>query len=209
MSEVSSLRLVGTLGFAGLVSGLALVGVYEITLPTILKNKAEALRNAVFQVVPGATTMQRLELVGQELAVKTEGDGDAIYAAYDDAGAFQGYAIPAQGPGFQDNIGILYGYRPGDKNIVGMAVLESRETPGLGDKIYKDNVFQENFVALSVDPEIVAVKKGEKKNPNEVDCITGATISSKAIVSILNGGNERWLDMLPGAAPALEGRDAP
>jgi electron transport complex protein RnfG len=209
VSDVSSLRLVGTLGLSGLLSGLALVGVYELTLPTILENKAEALRNAVFQVVPGATTMQRLERTGQALAVKAEGDGDAIYAAYDDAGGFQGYAIPAKGPGFQDNIAILYGYRPGDKRIVGMAVLESRETPGLGDKIYKDRAFQENFVALSVEPEIVAVKKGEKKNPNEVDCITGATISSKAIVSILNGGNERWLDMLPGAAPALEGRDAP
>ncbi len=207
-AEPKALRLIATLGIAGLLSGLALVGIYELTLPTITANRARALREAVFQVVPGASSMQKL--TGDPLAVSEEGEG--VFAAYDDAGDLLGYAIPSEGSGFQDKISILYGFDPGERVIVGMAVLESRETPGLGDKIYKDDAFQENFEALAVEPQVVAVKKGEKSAPNQVDCITGATISSKAVVAIINAGNERWLGALPASgneppAPAPQGDD--
>ncbi|MEW8139698.1 MAG: FMN-binding protein, partial [Candidatus Thiodiazotropha endolucinida] len=97
------------------------------------------------------------------------------------------------GPGFQDTIRLLYGYQPKQRKVVGMEILESRETPGLGDKIYKDAEFVSNFDALSVEPEIVTVKRGAKAAPNEVDAITGATISSKAVVRIINQANQQWL----------------
>ena len=86
-----------------------------------------------------------------------------------------------------------------------MEVLESKETPGLGDKIYKDAEFVANFRQLSIEPEIVTVKKGKKSAANEVDAITGATISSKAIVRIINETNDIWLSRLPepGAEPPL------
>ena len=86
-----------------------------------------------------------------------------------------------------------------------MEILDSRETPGLGDKIYKDAVFVANFSNLVADPEIVTVKKGTRNAPNEVDAITGATISSKAVVRIINEGQARWRDKLPtpGQEPPL------
>ena len=40
----SSLRLVFTLAIAGLVSGMAIIGIYESTLPTITANKARELQ---------------------------------------------------------------------------------------------------------------------------------------------------------------------
>ncbi|MHC4142111.1 MAG: FMN-binding protein, partial [Planctomycetota bacterium] len=46
------------------------------------------------------------------------------------------------------------------------------------------------------EPEIVVVKDGRDAD-NEVDAITGATISSKAVVKIINEANTRWLDLLP------------
>ena len=76
-------------------------------------------------------------------------------------------------------------------------MLESRETPGLGDKINKDVDFLANFTDLAVEPTIVGVKKGEKAKPNEVDCITGATISSKSVIKILNTSTGEWLSELP------------
>jgi electron transport complex protein RnfG len=86
-----------------------------------------------------------------------------------------------------------------------MEVLESRETPGLGDKIYKDAVFVGGFSALSIEPEIVAVKKGTKSRPNAIDAITGATISSKAVVRIINETHTEWTERLPppGSEPPL------
>ena len=77
-----------------------------------------------------------------------------------------------------------------------MEVLESRETPGLGDKIIKDQEFLDNFRDLAIEPEVVAVKSGTRKAPNEVDSISGATISSKAVVNIINAGNSQWLDLI-------------
>jgi electron transport complex protein RnfG len=207
-SSPSSLRLVLTLAIAGLVSGMAIIGIYEATLPTITENKARELREAVFKVLPGVSQMQALVYRDDELIVVEAADKDepVIYGGYDEQGDFVGYAMPAAGPGFQDTIAILYGYKPGEKIVVGMEVLESRETPGLGDKIYKDAVFVGGFSALSVEPEIVAVKKGTKSQANEIDAITGATISSKAVVRIINEAHTTWAAQLPapGSEPQLK-----
>ena len=207
-SNPSSLRLVLTLAIAGLVSGVAIIGIYESTLPTITANKARELREAVFKVLPGVSQMQALVYRDSEVIVveKPDKDEPVIYGGYDAQGDFVGYAMPAAGPGFQDTIAILYGYNPAEKIVVvGMEVLESRETPGLGDKIYKDAVFVAGFSALSVEPEIFAVKKGTKSQPNEIDAITGATISSKAVVRIINEAHAAWSAQLPapGSEPQL------
>ncbi len=204
----SSIRLVMTLAIAGLVSGVAIIGIYESTLPTITANKARELREAVFKVLPGVSQMQPLvyrqgKLVGVDEAGPDE---SAVYGGYDAGGKFVGYAIPGAGPGFQDTIGLLYGFDPVRKQVLGMEVLESRETPGLGDKIYKDMDFVDDFKALSIEPTIVAVKKGTKSQPNEVNSITGATISAKAVVRIINETHADWSARLaaPGNEPPLD-----
>ena len=196
--EPGSARIIATLAVAGLLSGIAIVGVYEWTMPTILANQARALKAAVLQVVPGSQSMKPFTLDGGALV---EAGDDApveelVYGAYDSEDRLLGYAIPGEGNGFQDVIVLIYGYDPKERKIVGLQVLESRETPGLGDKIRKDAGFAANFNALSVDPELVVVKNGRKSKENEVDAITGATISSKAVVKSLNVTNERWLSHL-------------
>jgi electron transport complex protein RnfG len=207
-SEPSAVRLVLTLTIAGLISGLAIVSIFEATLPTITANKARELREAVFKVIPGVSNLQPLAFREGSLTPSTKEKEDApvIYGGYDSEGKFVGYALPGEGPGFQDTIKILYGYSPTQKTVVGMEVLESRETPGLGDKIYKDADFQENFVKLSVEPEIVTVKKGSKSADHEVEAITGATISSKAIVKIMNNTHREWVSRLPqsGSEPSMD-----
>ncbi len=204
--EPTSTRLITTLAVAGFLSGIIIIGIFEVTLPTITANKARELREAVFKVLPGVSKMQKLVYDGTTLnpVQGKSAEEQTIFGGYDKDGAFIGYAIPSAGPGFQDTIKLLYGYLPEKRQVAGMEILESRETPGLGDKIYKDAVFVANFDALAVDPTIVTVKKGTKSAPNEVDAITGATISSKAVVRLINEGNDRWLEKLPqvGTEPA-------
>ncbi|GMV43405.1 MAG: hypothetical protein AMXMBFR64_51210 [Myxococcales bacterium] len=207
-NEPSASRLIATMAIAGLTSGLLLVGAYLGTLPTIQRNQAEALRAAVFRVVPGSATIDAWIWKGDRL-VRYDGpkdalpEGEAVYACSAESGEVVGWAIPGAGPGFQDTIALIYGYDPARKVIVGMEVLESRETPGLGDKIQKDAHFVANFDALAVEPSIVAVKPNEKHNPNEVDTISGATISSKAVIRILNQSTGVWVERLA-AHPAAE-----
>ncbi len=205
--EPTALRLVATLAVAGLVSGFVLAGVFQITKPIIDRNNAEALKRGVYKVVPGSTVMQRVAVRDGKLVALPEAEETTepvIYAAYDPDDGFVGYAIENNGPGFQDDIRLLYGYDPAASLIVGMEILASRETPGLGDKIFKDADFVANFGDLAVDPEIVVVKGG-RNAPNEVDAITGATISSKAVVKIINAANGQWLPALPdpGSEPPL------
>jgi len=210
--EASSFRLVATLAVAGLLSGLAMVGIYLVTQPIILRNQAEAMRRAIFKVLPGTAEIDTLVLSGEELQPYQSADGsmpttDAVFAGRADDGTLMGYAIPADGPGFMDTIKLIYGFDPRRRAIIGMQVLDSRETPGLGDKIIFDEEFHRNFVELKVEPQIVGVKVAEKPRPsNEVDTITGATISSEAVVSILNKSTQRWLPILDRQAP-VEGQE--
>jgi electron transport complex protein RnfG len=125
-----------------------------------------------------------------------------VYAGYDDREELVGLAVEARGMGYQDVIGLIYGYSFSEEAIIGIQVLESKETPGLGDKIETDPAFLENFERLDVSLRddlsemanpIVPVKHGEKTNPWEVDGITGATISSVAIADILNQSAQYWV----------------
>ncbi len=205
--EPSSFRLIATLAVAAFCSGFVLAGVYQVTKPMIDENRAQRLREGVFLVVPGSSQLQKLALRDGELvpvAADVVAAGPVIHAAYDEQQRFVGWAISGDAPGFQDTVAVLYGYDPDRRVVTGMYVLESRETPGLGDKIYKDDQFVANFEALAVEPEVVLVKDGRDAD-NEVDVITGATISSRTVVRIVNEANERWLSVLPppGSEPAL------
>lgn len=199
--EPGSFRLVATLTLTGLMSGLILVGVYLVTQPRILRNQAEALYAAIYTVLPGTQEIRTFVVREERLVAYESPDGklpdeQAVYAGHREDGSLVGYAVPAEGGGFQDTIKLIYGYDPSRRVIVGMQVLDSRETPGLGDKIITDDEFLANFEALAIEPSMVTVKKGKKVNPNEVDSITGATISSEAVVKILNESSQQWAPML-------------
>ena len=202
-NEPSSFRLIATLGVAGLVSGMCLVGAFLYTEPLILAAKARALEAAVYEVLPGCSTYEVFEWSGGKLEKTTggSGSGERVFLGYASSGEPIGYAVQAQVPGFQDVVAGIFGYIPESKTIIGFKVLESKETPGLGDKIIKDQAFLKNFEKLAVEPEIVLVKAGQKANSNEVDAITGATISSRAVVSLLNKGVNDW-------KPRLEKRNS-
>lgn len=197
----------------GLVCGLAIVTAYQWSKPIIERNRAEALRKAVFQVLPGAAesvTFRFDEAAGFAPLAGPAAGAELVYAGYDAQGALVGVAIEAAGMGYQDTIRVLYGYAPEKQTIVGFQVLESRETPGLGDKIGFDPEFLANFaaldVALTADLAALAhplqmVKKGEKSEPWQIDAITGATVSSRAVTEILRGSAATWA---PRIAPRVD-----
>lgn len=207
VDRASSLRLVVSASLAGLISGLLLSGVYLWTLPAIQRNQAEALERAIFAVVPGAIRFRaEVERDGTLRAMASSDTppepDQVIYRVEGSDGSLVGYAVPAKGPGFMDDITLLYGFDSAKRAVVGMQVLESRETPGLGDKITRDERFLANFSELAVDPAIEAVKAGKKTAAHQVDCITGATISSKAVVSIIHRSLTRWRELMATRKPS-------
>jgi len=193
----------------GLLCGVLIVSVFQLTRPVIERNRAEALRRAILRVVPEALSSRSFQFVEREaddgsfeVAEGASGGGFLVHAGYDDAARLVGLAIEAEGMGYQDVIRVLYGYSFEQEAIIGLRVLESRETPGLGDRVETDPVFLRNFERLDVsigeDPARVAqpiafVKRGEKQHPWQIDGITGATITSAAIANMLARSSASWI----------------
>ena len=191
--------MVKTLSLVSALSGLLIVGAFQVTAPYIEANRTARIDRAIFQVVPGGATKREFGFgdVGVKPDPVNAAFGDRFYAVYDEGGALKGLALEASGQGYQDVVRILYGYDPERQIVTGMTVLESKETPGLGDKIGKDPAFLENFVALdaTADPEsntivhaVSAVKHGTKSQPWEIDGISGATVGSRAVAAMLDRG---------------------
>ena len=207
-STPSSFKMLRAMVGIGILCALLIVLTFEGTFNRIEKNKAEALEKAIFKVIPGISKTKAF-FIDQAKTIAPAGESDQegqlIYAGYTENDEFVGVAIEAAGQGYADIIRILYGYNPTKQEIVGFYVLGSKETPGLGDKIEKDLNFLSNFEALDVsltddksqlNNKVIYVKSGEKKHQWEVDGITGATISSKAIGDMLGISTEQLIPLI-------------
>ncbi len=198
----SPFRLVATLAGIALFSGVLLSLTYEGTKPIIARKEQAALQAAVMEVLPGAVSQRSYQRNETGWVLLNEGaEGANLYEGLDADGNRVGFALTGEARGYADVIRILYGYDPEQKQVIGLKVLSSNETPGLGDKIEKDPAFQENFTALdaSLEYPIRTVKNGEKEHPWQVDGISGATVSSKAVGKALRESTAQWVPVLDNA----------
>jgi len=215
--EAGGLEMIRTLVGVAAISGMLIVTAFRTTEPIIKKNKAAYLKKAVFEVIPGAVKVVTYSPGPDGALAPARADeevGTRFHAGYGEDGALAGVAVQAAGQGFADIISFLYGYSPVRQTIVGFKVLESKETPGLGDKIGVDPAFLANFSALdvrlaeggrSLAHPITVVKNGQKAQGWEIDAITGATISSKAVGRILDVSASESLPVLASNLGALQG----
>lgn len=188
--------MIRTLTLVATISGLLVVFVVEMTQPLITENQRIAVERAIFQVIPNATQWHKYRLSDDQLVPAEEVEnGLSIYAGFDKEGILQGIAAGAAAQGYADTIKLLFGYNPACECITGIKILKSAETPGLGDKIFKDPDFIANFTALeaklnsnqdALNNPIVTVKHGKKNQPWQIDAISGATVSSRAVGKALN-----------------------
>jgi len=194
-------RLLGTLALAGAFAGLLIVLAYDWAQPRIEAHQARVLRIAVQEVLHQPASWDRLFVHAGTLVGSLPADADStalerVYVGFDAAGREVGFAIVAAKPGFQDVIRLIFGYDRATGTLLGMKVLDSKETPGLGDKIEKDSSFVAAF--HGTESPLVGVKAGAGEGAaNEVDMITGATISSRTIIDAIN-------DALARLRPVLE-----
>jgi electron transport complex protein RnfG len=206
---VSTFRLVATLAVAGVLAGMLLAMVNEHTKPIIDAYRAEQLRLAVYEVLPQAARYTTFYLVDGELnptlpAGAKEAEYKRIFAGFGEDGQPVGVAMSRGESGFQDIVLVIMGFDPASGTLTGMKVLESKETPGLGDKIFKDQAWVDQFFAgpeLPLKPVKAGSGRGE---PNEVDTITGATISSKTVIQIINNAVAEWMPLLEQGVPEEE-----
>ena len=201
-----NVKMVLSLTLIAAISAFLLNMVVMITKPRIEKNKAEYLQQAILEILPES---KRIVAYGKEkdrfIIVGQDDPKPFFHAVFDAQGNLIAVLLQAQGQGYQELVKILFAYDPTSEQLLGIKVLESKETPGLGDRILTDKVFLKSFQKLAMPLEITGevlihslelTRRGKPKEAWQIDGITGATISSRAVVRILTQGGNRFFPLL-------------
>jgi electron transport complex protein RnfG len=170
-------RLIIILTVTSLIAGAALAFTYEATMPRIRVNETKARQEALKDVVPATVRFTTLKLKVQLTGAsgKPEPKELEIYRCLDSAGQVAGLAYIAEPAGFADLIQVMVGLDPVDRKVLAIRVLDLKETPGLGVKVREDR-FTRQFRGKSLEDAFAAARSG-----SDVQAVTGATISSKAV----------------------------
>lgn len=175
------------------LSAVVLAGTYAGLSPLIEANRVAALNASLSSIFAGAVEgVAPEDLVFEE----TESDGPTIYRGSTRGGDSLGYAVRVQTQGYGGTITLLVGLSPDLDTIQGIEIVEQIETPGLGGNITNES-FKEQFEGLSTEEQISYVKNIEPdKQQNEIQAISGATITSRAIVSGINQTLDDAIDII-------------
>ena len=169
---------------SSLFFGLILAIANAAWTPRIEANKIQKLNELMTALLPGATEFQ---LVGQiPIESSTQQTQEIkLYKAVSAAGQNVGWAFGASGYGFADKIELVVAVDCDFQKIAGYEVLSSNETPGFGDQV-KLPWYRNQFAGIPA--ETLQLERGgdPDKKDNQIIAITGATISSRAVVNIIN-----------------------
>lgn len=210
-----AVAMIRTLGLIAAICGLIIVGAYQGTYNAVQENKRIAVERAVFKVIPAAKSIVEYAASPEGEIAKVSAGGTAasgsikFFAGYAADGKLVGLAMEGAAKGYADTVRILFAYDPAAGRIIGFSVVAARETPGIGDKITVDKDFLANFPldakvaddGKALAHEVRTVKHGSKANPWEVDAISGATITSRAVGKAINDTAQA---LLPRIAPRLD-----
>jgi electron transport complex protein RnfG len=177
MNKVMQMLLVLT--GIGIIAGGLLAMVDGWADPLIAANKKAETEAAIFRVQSEGKSYEALANAEFE-----------VYKVKNENAEELGYALVYEGNGFQGKIRLICGLSKDLEKILALEILEQVETPGLGTKV-TETPFTDQFKQLKTSPNINWVKGVPPSEPNEIQAITGATISSKAVVTIINSGIEK------------------
>ena len=175
---------------ASLFFGVLLAGTNAMLDPIIEQNEKDKFNSLAGGMVAGATTFESISEDGLTI---TSPKGKAITVdvkkGVDESGDCLGWAFVATGSGFADKIKLVIATDAIFETLKGFGVLLSNETPGFGDKINNaDHYFAKQFAgtpATALELSKVADWK-VIDGDNEIVAITGATVTSDAVVAIFN-----------------------
>ncbi|MDE6701263.1 MAG: RnfABCDGE type electron transport complex subunit G [Acetatifactor sp.] len=175
-----------------LIAGILLGFVYELTKEPIRIQQEKAVQEACAAVFPGE---QNLEFCEIELAVGNGAAGleslelpqgveiGSVYEAVNQSGQFLGYVVESTSTqGYGGNI-VLYVGVAADGTVGGVSILDISETAGLGMEAPK--VLAPQFAGKRV--EQFSYTKTGSRTDSEVDAISAATVTTKAVVNAVNG----------------------
>jgi len=169
---------------ASVLFGLLLAGAEAALNPRIVANEQEKLNSNMQELISQASQFEMI-VEGMEVPTGTKSVKTNVYRAVDAQGHTVGYAFIAVGPGFADKIKLVIAVDARFDKYLGFKVLFSNETPGFGDRI-KTPYYADQYVGAPVE----RLELSKIGNPGVIDnrivAISGATVSSEAVINIFN-----------------------
>ena len=171
MKTTISIRPTLILTLICLLATLLLAGLNRLTTPIIAENEAQAANETYAALLPNADGFTARSCNIDGVTAVMEADNGA------------GYVITAQSRGYGGQVPAAVAFSP-DGTILGVAMMDNSETPGLGQKV-TDSAFSGQFSGRAAAEFTI----------DDIDAITGATISSKAAVSAINLAIEAYQEI--------------
>ncbi len=158
----------------------AALSIVDVSLsPRISQNRLDMIMSRIPELVPGSSRGERVEI-----------DGEQLYRAIDDNGEVRGWVVLISGTGFNDRVDMLVGLDAARERITNVIVLDQKETPGLGSRITEKD-WLDRFAGKPVDLIPLRVRRSAPDKDNEIEAITGATISSETVATAVNRAVQR------------------
>jgi electron transport complex protein RnfG len=174
--ESSFKNMVLILTIITLFAALTLASVYTYTKEPIALSKIAKQQKAIQQVLPAG-----FDHLADPVTVEDGNESLVINKAYDKQNNFIGAAIQSSSSnGYSGKIVVMVGF-DASGTIVDYAVLDQKETPGLGTKMvewFKTDKGNQSIKGKNAETTNLTVKK----DGGEIDAITAATISSRAFL---------------------------
>ncbi|MCD8150855.1 MAG: RnfABCDGE type electron transport complex subunit G [Clostridiales bacterium] len=175
-----------------LVAGFGLGAVHEITLEPIAAAEAEAQQEAYETVFEDADSFVDLPGFSEESAASvmveygySDDTIEGCVQAVDADGNLLGYVINVTNPNsYGGDVTLSLGVRV-DGTVNGYSITDISDTAGLGMKA-KEEAFYSQFEDKQVD--MFVVTKTGATSDDEIDAISGATITSDAVTNAVNAG---------------------
>jgi len=187
------LRLIIVLTCLCIVSAIALAKIYDLTKGPIAHQKRLEVLRAIKTVLPPYDNEPDRDMVKLSMGIDKKGEEiQGVFYRGRKGGRLVGVAFKVISPeGYGGNIEVMVGLLP-NGTIHGVEVLSHLETPGLGAKI-SEVKFKDRFKKRNLSNTTWAVKK----DAGDIDGITGATISSRAVIKAVKEGLEFYRDHEP------------
>lgn len=160
------------------------------TAPIIKKNEELKLKASVLNALNVSYVEDDLEEVFSDNIKIVEKDNRVFYLSADKDVAFE-----IKGSGVWGPIEGIIAFFPDLKRIKGITIIHQEETPGLGGRIGEPE-YLAKFEGKMVLPDLRIVPQGRALKENEVDAITGATMTSRAFEELINTQAKKYLSLI-------------
>jgi Na+-transporting NADH:ubiquinone oxidoreductase subunit C len=190
-----------TLFFTAAVSGIHYFNQDRIAVNEEIKLQRIVLHVLGIELAPESPDT-RVREIFQKRVKGEQMEGRTLYLGFaEDGKTLLGYAFPLFGPGFWGPVYGMMAVDPELEKVIGISFYRHTETPGLGGRITEE-WFERQFQGKPLETGegkeryFYLVSPGTSKTPNELDAITGATGTSRAVERLIDRNLKEYLQWI-------------